>query len=85
VELFAASGEELVDVRLVADVEDKMIRRRIENVVHGEREFDHAQVRAEVSAGFREDGNQLLANLFGKNFKLGDGERFDIERGMDAV
>ena len=85
VELFAASGEELVDVRLVADVEDETIRRRIENVVHGEREFDHAQVRTEVSAGFREDGNQLLANLFGKNFKLGDSERFDIERGMDGI
>ena len=49
------------------------------------REFDHAQVRTEVSAGFREDGNQLLANLFGKNFKLGDSERFDIERGMDGI
>jgi len=85
VELLAASGEELVDVRLVADVEDEMIRRRIENVVHGQREFDHAQVRTEVSAGFREDGNQLLANLFGKNFKLGASERFDIEWGMDGI
>jgi hypothetical protein len=69
----------------VADVEDEMVFGRVENVVHGEGELDDAEVRAQVSAGLREDRNQLIADLFGKNFQLGDDKIFYIERGIDRV
>ncbi len=82
VELLAASGEELVDVGLVADVEDEMVLRRVEDVVHGERELDDSEVRAEMASGLREDRNQLLADFFGEDFELGNGELFDIEWGI---
>ena len=53
--------------------------------MQGEGQLDHAEVRAEVAAVFREDGNQLLADLFGEHFQLGDGELFYIEWGINRV
>src|SRR5580704_13043161 len=85
VELFAASGKQFMDIRLVADVENKMVFRRVKNVVHGERQLDYPEVRSEVSAGLREDRNQLLADFLRQGFQLRDGEFFDIEWGMDAI
>ena len=67
-EELAPPGEQLVDVRLVADVEDKMVLGGVEDVVHGEGEFDHAEVGAEMTSGLREDRDQLLADFFGEDF-----------------
>src|ERR1700740_276992 len=85
VKLFTASREQFMDIRLVADVEDKMVFRRVKNVVHGERQLDPPEVRSEVSAGLGEDRNQLLTDFFRQDFQLRDSELFDIEWGMDAI
>jgi hypothetical protein len=85
VELLAASGKKLVDVGLVADVEDEMVLGRIEDVMHGEREFDHAEVGAEMASGLGEDGDQLLADFSGEDIKLGNRELFDIEWGINGT
>src|SRR5579864_2323523 len=85
VKLLAPSGKQFMDIRLVADVEDKVVFRRVKNVVHRERELDHPEVRSKVSAILGKDGNQLLADLFRQGFQLRDGEFFDIEWGMDAI
>jgi hypothetical protein len=35
-----------------------------------------------MASGLREDRNQLLADFFGEDFELGNGELFDIEWGI---
>ena len=65
-----AAGEQLVDVALVADVEDEAVARRVEDVVHGDGQLDHAEVRPDVTAGLRDAGDEALANLFGQSFQL---------------
>ena len=64
VELLAAAGEDLVDVGLVADVEDDLVLGRIEDGVQGEGELDDAEIGAEVAAGLGERLNEEGANLF---------------------
>ena len=46
-----SAGEELVGVALVADVEQKSVMTEIKDVVHGDREFDHSEVRCEMATG----------------------------------
>src|SRR5579883_2105802 len=54
VELLPPPGEQLVHIGLVAHVENEMVPGRVKNIVHGQREFDHAQVRPEMAAGLRQ-------------------------------
>ena len=46
-------GEDLVNIGLVADVEQQLVLGRIKNRVQRQREFHHAEVGAKVSAGLR--------------------------------
>ena len=66
VEAVFASGEQLVDVALVADVEDEAVAGSIEDVVHGDGQLDHAQVRPDVTAGLGDAGDEAVADLFGQ-------------------
>ena len=50
VEVAGAAGQHLVDVGLVAGVEDDPVPRGVEDPVHRERQLDHAEVGAEVAA-----------------------------------
>lgn len=47
-EIAVASGQQLVDVALVGDVEHELIGRRVEHPVQGNREFDHAKVGTDM-------------------------------------
>ena len=85
VELLLAPGQQLVDVGLVAHVEQEAVLGCVENVVHRDGEFHHAQVRTEVPAVVGKHGDQLFADLLGKNFQLWDVELFYIERGIYSV
>jgi len=85
VEAVTPSGEEFVDVGLVAHVEDKMIFRRVEDVVHGKGQFHHAEVGAQMSTVFAQDGDQLLANFFRELFELFDAEFFYVSRTVDRI
>ena len=57
------AGQELVHVRLVAGVEDDRVARRVEHPVDGDRQLDHAEVRAEVTAGLRDVLDEDFADL----------------------
>jgi hypothetical protein len=46
------AGEELVDIALVADIEEKLVARCVEDSVQSDREFHDTEVRAEMAAGF---------------------------------
>ena len=52
-ETFGPTGQDLVDIGLVAGVEDDRIVRRVEDSVNAQGEFDDAKVRAQVPTGAR--------------------------------
>ena len=64
------AGEELVDVGLVTDIENEVIRGGVEHPVQGDRQLHHAQVRAEVSTGLTQDLNELFPDLFRQPRKI---------------
>ena len=61
-----STGDDLVDVRLVAGVPEDPVPRRVEHPVRGERELDRAEVRAEVATGPRHRAHQEVADLGGE-------------------
>ena len=62
----APAGQDLVRVGLMADVPDQPVARRIEDMVQRDGQLDHAKPGAEMAAGDRNRGDQLLAELFGQ-------------------
>ena len=61
----APAGEDLVWVGLVADVPDQAIAGRIENIVQGGRQLDHAEAGAEMSSRHRDGIDGLLPKFVG--------------------
>src|SRR5215218_9092445 len=55
----APTGEDLVRIRLVAHVPDQPVGGRVEGVVERDREFDHSEAGAEVSARDRHGADRL--------------------------
>ena len=78
-------GKQLVNVGLMADVEDKPVGRSVEDVVHGERQFDDAEIWTKVAAGFRQGEDQPFANLLRESFQLRDRKLLDVCRRVDGV
>ena len=52
-----------MDVRLMTDVKNKMILRRIENDMQGQSQFDHTQIGAKMTPRFRQHCNHSLADF----------------------
>ena len=73
-----APGQQLVDVGLVADVEDETVRGRVEDVVHREGQLDHAQVRPDVAAGLGKAADQKLADLLREFCEFRDRHALDV-------
>jgi len=61
----APAGEDLMRVGLMADVPDQPIARRVEHVMQGDRQLDHAETGAEMAAGHRDSIDRLLPQLVG--------------------
>src|SRR6266699_2115321 len=74
-----AAGKNLMDVALMTDVHDKAVSRRIEDTMQSNGQFDHAEIRSQMSPSLREDLDQLIAYflrelrqiLFTKRFAFG--------------
>jgi len=49
--LVATAGQNLVRIRLMADVPDDAVFRRIENVMQGNRQFDRPQIGRKMAPG----------------------------------
>jgi hypothetical protein len=81
----AAAGQDLVRIGLVADVPDESVARRVEDVVQGDSQLDHAQARAEVAARYRDGIDGLGAKLLGDLEQLALGNPAQILRDVDAV
>ena len=79
-ELGLASGDDLVDVRLVAGVPEDRVGRRVEHPVQGERELDRTEVRAEVAGVVGHGGDDEVADLAGQFVEFVVGEIAQIGR-----
>ena len=60
------SGDELVDVGLVAGVPEDGVDGGVEHAVQGQRQLDGAEVGAEVAAGLGDGGDDEVADLAGQ-------------------
>ena len=85
VEALGAAGQQLVHVGLVADVEEELVRRRVEDVMHRQRQLDNAQVRPQVAAGLGEAADQQLTNLLRKLGELCDRHALDVRRRLNGT
>ena len=81
----AAAGEDLVRIGLMADVPDQPVARRVEDVMDRGGELDHAEARAEVTAGHRDGIDGLLTQLVGDLANLLDLELAQVVRRPDGV
>ncbi|GAA0007618.1 hypothetical protein BRDID11002_76240 [Bradyrhizobium diazoefficiens] len=81
----APPGEDLVRIGLVADVPDQPVARRVEDVMDRGGELDHAETRAEVTAGYRDGIDGLLPQLVGDLANLLDLELAQVVRRPDGV
>ena len=81
----APPGEDLVRIGLVADVPDQDVVRRLIDVMEGHRQLDHAQARAQVSAGLGDRLDGLGAELVGELPKLGDRQAAGVGGRGDSV
>src|SRR5277367_51168 len=59
----APPGEDLVRIALMTDVPDQTIVRRLEKIVQRDREFDHAEPCAEVTAGASDGFDQIFTQF----------------------
>ena len=85
VEEAETAGEHLVDVGLVPGVEDDRVARAVEDPVHRDRELDHAEVGAEMPAGPRDGGDQLLADLGAEAGQIFRAETAQVVRAGDLL
>ncbi len=84
VEALAPAGEHLVDVALVAHVEDEFVLRRVENAVQRDGQFHDAEVRPEMAAGLGEDSDQFVAHLLSEKRQIFFLDSLHVRRGLNG-
>ena len=82
---FETACKHLVDVTLVAHVEDKSVLGSFEDAVQGDRQLHDAEVRTEVAAGLRQDFYQLIAHFLCELRQILLVQSFYVRRRMDAI
>ena len=80
-----ASGEDLVDVGLVAGVEEDGVRRGVEDAVQRDGQLDHAEVGAQVAARLRHVLDEEGPDFLGQLRQPRPGERLEVLRSSDPV
>ena len=80
-----SARQDFMWIGLMADIPDQPVARRVEQVMDGDREFDHAQSGAQVAAGHRDGVDHFLAEFVGKSRQLGLRQRAQICRRHDFV
>ena len=84
-EAVAATRQDLVNVSLMTDVEEDLVRGGVEDSVKGDGELDDAEVRTKVTARLGKRADQLLADLPRKARQVGLGEFLEICGAVDPV
>ena len=85
VEALAAAREDFVRVALMRNVEDDAVARRVENAVERDRELDDAEVRRDVSAVFRGDGDDAFPQLARQLRQVLRRKLFQIRRAVNFL
>ena len=86
VEVFVvATGEELVDVALMRDVEDEPVLSGVERQVQGDRQFHYAQVRSDVPAICRSDLDNASPQLSSQLIQFVLSELSQVGGALDLV
>ena len=78
-----AAGEEFVDVTLVGDVEDELVLRRPEDAVQRDGQLHDAEIRADMAAVLRRDGDEALTDLLSERGQLVRRQGLDVLRTAD--
>ncbi len=81
----AAAGDDLVRIGLVAHVPDQAVARRVENIVQGDGELDHAQSRPEVTARFGDGIDHLMPQLVSQLAQLARFQTTQLVWSADAI
>ena len=63
---FLRSGQDFVDINLMAHVPDEFVLGRVEDAVQRDGQLDHAEVRAEMPAALGQPGDQFLPDFPGQ-------------------
>jgi hypothetical protein len=84
-QVVAPAGEDLVRVRLVADVPEHLVARRVQQRVHGDGDLARAEVGAEVPADLPHRVDQQLAHLLRDLLELVLREPVKVLRAVDGV
>jgi len=83
--VFAAAGEDLMDIALVTGVEDDWVARRVEDPVKCDGQFDHTEVWAEVPACSAHLRDQELPDLSGQLWQLLAPQPSQVPRFVDRL
>ena len=78
-------GKDLVDVRLVADIEKQLVFGGIEDGVQSQRQFHYAQVWTQVTAGLREGLDQEFADFLCQYSHLREVQSLEIGGRVDGL
>ena len=74
VEALGPPGDDLVGVRLMADVPDDLVARARQDAVQRDRELDRAEAGGQMAADLADARQDHLAYLVGEVLELGDGQ-----------
>src|SRR5262245_45124395 len=66
----ASPGQDFVRIRLMTDVPDQTVLRRVEHVMQRNGELHHAKAGAEMTPGDRHGADRLAPELFGEAREL---------------
>jgi len=77
--------QKLVNICLVARVEQQQVARRVEDAVKCDGQLDRTQVGSEVPAGLRNGIDEEVANLRRQGHTLGARKRLHVAGSMDVV
>src|SRR5262249_9224182 len=84
-ELVATAGEDLVRIRLMADVPQDLVRRGVEQRVQRDRELARPEGGAEVAADLADGGDDVRPDLAGDLRELILVEVVQVLRAVDPV
>src|SRR5262245_32603394 len=79
------AGQNLVRIGLVADVPDQLVIGCVKNVVKGDREFDNAEARTEMTAGNSNGIDCFRAQFIGNLLQVPRIDTAQISRTLDGV
>ncbi|CDN43885.1 hypothetical protein BN871_DS_00300 [Paenibacillus sp. P22] len=85
VEAVHAAGQDLVDVRLVSDVEQELVFRTVEQIVERKSQFDDAKVGGQMPAGRRQLADKEFADFGRELIQLRQGQLLEILRSVEVV